>query len=170
VLVLPGVGAFGDCAAQLRARNLWESIAGWLREGRPFLGICLGYQLLFESSEESPEVEGFGHFAGAVRRIGRDAVKVPHIGWNTVKPTQSNSMLWQGLETEPHFYFVHSFVPEPADPATVAAYCDYGGRFAAAVSGPGPLLATQFHPEKSQRAGLTLLRNFIASIGTRALA
>jgi glutamine amidotransferase len=169
-LVLPGVGAFGDCVAQLRARGLWEPIAGWLREGRPFLGICLGYQLLFDSSEESPGVAGFGHFAGTVRRLRSDVVKVPHIGWNTIKPSQPTSMLWQGLPDQPHFYFVHSFVPEPLDAAIVAAHGEYDGRFAAAVSGPGPLFATQFHPEKSQQAGLTLLRNFIATIGTRALA
>jgi glutamine amidotransferase len=170
VLVLPGVGAFGDCVSQLRARELWDPLAAWLREGRPFLGICLGYQLLFTSSEESPGVAGFGHFAGVVRRIGNDSVKVPHIGWNTIEPTHPSDMLWQGLESSPHFYFVHSFVPDPADHEIVAAYCDYGSRFSAAVSGPGPLLATQFHPEKSQRAGVKLLRNFIASIGTRALA
>src|SRR5471032_546474 len=94
VLVLPGVGAFGDCVAQLRARGLWEPIAAWLRDGRPFLGICLGYQLLFDSSEESPGVAGFGHFAGTVRRLRSEVVKVPHIGWNTIEPSQPTGMLW----------------------------------------------------------------------------
>jgi imidazole glycerol-phosphate synthase subunit HisH len=170
VLVLPGVGAFGDCVAQLRARELWEPIAAWLREGRPFLGICLGYQLLFETSEESPGTAGLGHFAGSVRRLRSEMVKVPHIGWNTIEASPPGAMLWQGLPPQPHFYFVHSYVPRPTDPAIVAAHCTYGETFAAAVTAPGPLLATQFHPEKSQRAGLTLLRNFVASVGTRVLA
>ena len=170
VLVLPGVGAFGDCVAQLRARDLWDPIAAWLRSGRPFLGICLGYQLLFESSDESPGVAGFGHFRGSVRRLRSDLLKVPHIGWNTIEPTEPNASLWRGVERSRHFYFVHSYFPEPADPRIVAANCDYGGGFAAAVTGPGPFLATQFHPEKSQRAGLTLLRNFMASVGTQAPA
>lgn len=169
VLVLPGVGAFGDCVAQLRARGLWEPIAGWLRAERPFLGICLGYQLLFESSEESTSVRGFAHFRGTVRRFRSETVKVPHIGWNTIEPSDPGSGLWHDVGEQPHFYFVHSFYPEPEDSTIVAAHCEYGGRFAAAVTGPGPLLAVQFHPEKSQRAGLTLLRNFAASIGTRAL-
>ncbi len=169
VLVLPGVGAFGDCVTQLRTRELWEPIAAWLREGRPFLGICLGYQLLFESSEESPGTTGLGYFAGTVRRLRSEVVKVPHIGWNTIKPLSPGAMLWQGLPPQPHFYFVHSYVPRPTDTNIVAAHCTYGETFAAAVTAPGPLLATQFHPEKSQRAGLTLLRNFVASVGTRAL-
>ena len=169
VLVLPGVGAFGDCVEQLRARALWDPIAAWLREGRPFLGICLGYQLLFESSEESADARGFGHFSGRVQRLPHEVVKVPHIGWNSVEPRLLSSALWQGLPVSPHFYFVHSYVPVPDDPECVAATCHYGNSFAAAVAGPGPLLATQFHPEKSQRAGLTLLRNFIALIGTKAL-
>lgn len=169
VLVLPGVGAFGDCAAQLRARGLWEPIAKWLRDERPFLGICLGYQLLFESSTESEGVAGFAHFRGTVRRFGSDRMKVPHIGWNTIEPAKPTAALWRDVGTNPHVYFVHSFYPEPADASIVAAHCDYGGRFAAAVTGPGPLLAVQFHPEKSQRAGLTLLRNFAASVANAAV-
>lgn len=170
VLVLPGVGAFGDCVTQLRSRGLWDPIAAWLRDQRPFLGICLGYQLLFESSEESAGVAGFAHFHGTVRRFRSDLVKVPHIGWNTIEPTQPAAALWRDLAANPHVYFVHSFYPAPEDSTIVAAHCEYGGRFAAAVTGPGPLLAVQFHPEKSQRAGLTLLRNFIASIETPARA
>ncbi len=170
VLVLPGVGAFGDCVTQLRARGLWDPIAAWLRDQRPFLGICLGYQLLFESSEESAGVSGFAHFHGTVRRFRSDLVKVPHIGWNTIEPTQPAAALWRDLAANPHVYFVHSFYPAPEDSKIVAAHCEYGGRFAAVVTGPGPLLAVQFHPEKSQRAGLTLLRNFIASIATPARA
>ena len=167
VLVLPGVGAFGDCVEQLRSRGLWEPIAAWLREGRPFLGICLGYQLLFDSSEESAGATGFGRFAGTVRRLRGESIKVPHIGWNTITPSPRAGALWRDLPVQAHFYFVHSFVPVPADEGVVAAKCDYGGQFAAAVTGPGPLLATQFHPEKSQRAGLQLLRNFMAAIPVR---
>jgi glutamine amidotransferase len=163
------VGAFGDCVEQLRARGLWDPIALWLRAERPFLGICLGYQLLFESSEETPGVAGFGHFRGTVHRFASDVMKVPHIGWNTIEPTHPQDPLWRDLGTHPHVYFVHSYYPAPEDAGIVAAECDYGGRFAAAIRGPGPLLAVQFHPEKSQRAGLALLRNFAASIETRVL-
>ncbi len=168
LLVLPGVGAFGDCVGNLHARGWWEPIAAWLRAERPFLGICLGYQLLFESSEESPATAGFGRFRGHVRRFDSTLLKVPQIGWNRITPVHPADPLWHDLGPDPHVYFVHSFYPEPADPATVAATCDYGIRFAAAVSGPGPLLATQFHPEKSQRAGLGLLRNFLAQVPVAA--
>ena len=107
-IVLPGVGAFGDCADQLRQRGLWEPIADWLRAERPFLGICLGYQLLFESSEESPGVAGFGRFPGAVRRFRAAGLKVPQIGWNSLRFTRPAARLWQGLENGDHVYFVHS--------------------------------------------------------------
>lgn len=163
LLVLPGVGAFGDCVAQLHARRLWEPVAEWLRAERPFLGICLGYQLLFEASEESPGVAGFGLLGGRVRRFDPVRVKVPQIGWNEILPTHPTAPLWEGLGPQPHMYFVHSFHPVPADSTVVAAECDYGGRFAAAVSRPG-LLAVQFHPEKSQQAGLGLLRNFLGTL------
>lgn len=165
LLVLPGVGAFGDCVRQLHARGLWDPVADWLSAQRPFLGICLGYQLLFETSEESPGSAGFGRFRGRVRKFDSTAVKVPQIGWNTITPSAPSDPLWQGLGEEPHMYFVHSYFPEPAEAAAVAARCDYGGGFAAAVTGPGPLLATQFHPEKSQRAGLGLLANFLRTVG-----
>lgn len=164
LLVLPGVGAFGDCVRQLHERRLWDPVAAWLKAERPFLGICLGYQLLFESSEETPGVAGFGVLRGAVRRFDPTQVKVPQIGWNEIAPTAPGESLWQGLGPAPHMYFVHSYFPEPVEAGVVAARCDYGGSFAAAVSGPGPLLATQFHPEKSQQAGLTLLGNFLATI------
>ncbi len=163
-LVLPGVGAFGDCVEQLHARGFWDPVASWLRAGRPFLGICVGYQLLFESSEESPGVAGFGHFAGRVRRFPDDGLKVPHIGWNQIVPVAREAPLWRGVPADPHMYFVHSFYPEPSEVFHVAANCHYGRTFAAASVGPGPLLATQFHPEKSQAAGLALLRNFVQAV------
>lgn len=162
-VVLPGVGAFGDCAGQLRARGLWEPLAEWLRGDRPFLGICLGYQLLFESSEETPGVAGFGRFAGAVRRFAAPGIKVPQIGWNQLRFTQPQAPLWSGLQEGSYVYFVHSFYPAPEDGGIVAATAEYGGPFAAAIC-QGAVAGMQFHPEKSQAAGLTMLRNFVGSV------
>jgi glutamine amidotransferase len=162
-LVLPGVGAFGDCAGQLRERGLWEPIADWLHGEKPFLGICLGYQLLFESSEESPGVAGFGRFAGAVRRFDAPDCKVPQIGWNSLQFTQPQARLWSGLSNGSFVYFVHSYYPVPADQGIVAATADYGGPFAAAVE-QGSVSGVQFHPEKSQDAGLAMLSNFVGSV------
>ena len=165
-VVLPGVGAFGDCADQLHARGLWEPLAAWLRAERPFLGICLGYQLLFESSEETPGVAGFGRFAGAVRRFRSPGLKVPQIGWNSLDFRQPGARLWRGLENGAHVYFVHSYHPTPSDPDVVAATTDYGGPFAAAVE-QGSTMGVQFHPEKSQAAGLTMLGNFVDFVRRR---
>ncbi len=162
-IVLPGVGAFGDCANQLRGRGLWEPIANWLQADRPFLGVCLGYQLLFESSEETPGVAGFGRFAGAVKRFTVPGLKVPQIGWNSLNFTQPSARLWRGLPDGSHVYFVHSYHPVPADPRAVAATTDYGTPFASAIE-EGNTMGVQFHPEKSQQAGLTMLRNFVESI------
>ena len=162
-IVLPGVGAFGDCASQLRQRGLWEPIADWLRAERPFLGICLGYQLLFESSEESPGIAGFGRFPGAVRRFRAAGLKVPQIGWNSLQFTRPAARLWQGLENGDHVYFVHSFYPHTEDRGLIAATADYGETFAAAIE-QGPTMGVQFHPEKSQATGLAMLANFAASV------
>ncbi len=159
-VVLPGVGAFGDCANQLHTRGLWEPLAGWLKAERPFLGICLGYQLLFESSEETPGVAGFGRFKGAVQRFRSPGLKVPQIGWNSLDFRQPGARLWRGLDDGAHVYFVHSYHPTPTDPNVVAATTDYGGPFAAAVE-QGSTMGVQFHPEKSQAAGLTMLGNFV---------
>ena len=164
-LVLPGVGAFGDCAEQLQQRELWDPIADWLQTERPFLGICLGYQLLFESSEETPGVAGFGRFPGAVRRFDTAGLKVPQIGWNALRFTRPEARLWQGLEDGSHVYFVHSYYPEPEEPEIVAATAEYGQPFAAAIE-EGPTMGVQFHPEKSQDTGLSMLRNFVLSVGT----
>lgn len=162
-VVLPGVGAFGDCAEQLRTRGLWDSLAEWLQGERPFLGICLGYQLLFESSEETPGIPGFGRFAGAVRRFDAPGIKVPQMGWNQLRFTQPQAPLWSGLQDGSFVYFVHSFYPAPKDERIIAATADYGGPFAAAIC-EGPVTGLQFHPEKSQAAGLTMLRNFVGSV------
>ena len=162
-VVLPGVGAFGDCAHQLQQRALWEPIANWLQADRPFLGVCLGYQLLFESSEETPGVAGFGRFPGQVKRFAAPGLKVPQIGWNSLQFTQPEARLWRGLADGAHVYFVHSYYPDPVDRRAVAATADYGVPFAAAIE-EGNTMGVQFHPEKSQEAGLAMLRNFVASI------
>ena len=160
-VVVPGVGSFGDCAANLRATGLWEPLREWLAAGRPYLGICLGYQLLFESSEESPGVAGFGAVPGRVVRFSGGGLKVPHMGWNTLSALRGP--LYNGLPDELPVYFVHSYYPVPDDPALASATCEYGVRFAASLSS-GLLHATQFHPEKSQAAGLAILRNFLSKL------
>jgi glutamine amidotransferase len=157
-LVVPGVGAYGACLAGLDRAGGPEAVAGWLAGGRPLLGICVGMQLAFEGSDEGPVSGGIGAVPGTVRRL-TGPVKVPHIGWNEVAPRQ-NSRLFAGLSAGTRFYFVHSYAPE-AGGAAVAAVCDYGGPFAAAVE-RGNLFGTQFHPEKSGAAGLALLVNFVA--------
>jgi glutamine amidotransferase len=156
-LVVPGVGAYGACLTGLGAAGGAAAVAGWLEGGRPLLGICVGMQLLFEASDEGPVADGVGVVPGKIRRL-TGPVKIPHIGWDevTVRP---GSRLFAGLGDGTRFYFVHSYAPE-ADGDAVAAVCDYGGRFGAAVE-QGNLFGTQFHPEKSGRAGLALLANFV---------
>ena len=156
-LVVPGVGAYGACLRGLAAAGGAAQVARWLEGGRPLLGICVGMQLLFQASEEGPVADGVGVLPGKIRRLG-GPVKIPHIGWDevTVRP---GSRLLAGLGDGTRFYFVHSYAPEP-DGQAVAAVCDYGGRFAAAVE-HGNLFGTQFHPEKSGASGLALLANFV---------
>jgi imidazole glycerol-phosphate synthase subunit HisH len=174
-LVVPGVGAYGACLGGLASAGGPAAVAGWLEGGRPLLGICVGMQLLFEASEEGPVDDGVGVVRGTIRRLtggvrpegsaglGKGPpVKIPHIGWDEVS-VRPGSRLFAGLGDGTRFYFVHSYAPEPDGPA-VAAVCDYGGRFAAAVE-HGNLFGTQFHPEKSGRAGLALLANFVARVG-----
>lgn len=159
-LVLPGVGALRDCVAALRAAKLDVTLREWIAADRPFLGVCLGMQALFEHSEEG-DVTGLGILPGKVLRFLRPPeFKIPHMGWNTVRFLQPRSPLAVGLAPDGEaFYFVHSFHCVPADPALVLGECDYGGAFCAAVA-RGRLFATQFHPEKSQARGLQLYRNF----------
>jgi len=161
-LVLPGVGALRDCVAALRAAKLDDTVRNWIAADRPFLGVCLGMQALFEYSEEG-NVTGLGVFPGRVVRFQRPPeFKIPHMGWNTVRFTQPKSPLAAGLAAEGEsFYFVHSFYCVPADGTLVLAECDYGGPFCAAL-GRGRCFATQFHPEKSQARGLQVYRNFAA--------
>ncbi len=157
-VILPGVGAFGDCVRGLRERGLWETTRECLADGRPFLGICVGYQMLFEESEESPGVGGLGFFKGKVRKFSTPGLKVPQIGWNALD--LAPHPLWANLGKNPHVYFVHSYYCEPTDPSVVIAKCTYGQTFAAAAA-RGPVAGVQFHPEKSQDAGLGILRNFL---------
>ena len=162
-LVLPGVGSFGDSVRQLHARGLFEPVRRWIREGRPFLGVCLGYQLLFERSEESPGVPGLGVLAGVVKRFGASALKVPHIGWNQVTWSRAVRERFSALPERAYVYFVHSYYPEPADASIVAGTAEYGSTFAAAIATKN-VFATQFHPEKSQETGLTILQEFVRSL------
>jgi glutamine amidotransferase len=164
-IVVPGQGAFRDCALAMD-RGLGDAVREHLAAERPYLGICLGLQVLFASSDEAPGCGGLGVLEGNVVRLrgGVDdvtgqALKIPHIGWNVAQPNGSAHSL---LGEPSHFYFVHSFVVAPRDPAIVAATTDYGERFVSAIA-YGNVFASQFHPEKSQRAGLALLERFIAS-------
>jgi imidazole glycerol-phosphate synthase subunit HisH len=159
-LVVPGVGAYGACLSGLASAGGAAAVAGWLEGGRPLLGICVGMQLLFEASEEGPVGDGVGVVPGKIRRL-TGPVKIPHIGWDEVA-VRPGSRLFAGLGDGTRFYFVHSYAPEPEGEA-VAAVCDYGGQFAAAVE-HGNLFGTQFHPEKSGRAGLALLANFVTQV------
>jgi glutamine amidotransferase len=158
-IVLPGVGAFGDAMAELQRRELVEPIRAAVAAGKPFLGICLGLQLLFETGYEGGEFAGLGILPGKVVRFDLPpGFKVPHMGWN--RGTQRHaSPLLAGIEQGAYFYFVHSYYAVPAEAGVVAIEADYGGPFCAAVE-RGNLFATQFHPEKSQAAGLQLLKNF----------
>ncbi len=162
-VVLPGVGAFGDCVRGLQTRGLWEPVREWLGSGKPFFGICVGYQLLFDESEETPGVRGFGHFAGRVKKFSLPGLKIPQIGWNNLELANPSDPLWHKLPHDPHVYFVHSYFPVPEDESIVTARTTYGETFAASVA-RGSVAAVQFHPEKSQAVGLGILRNFLASV------
>jgi imidazole glycerol-phosphate synthase subunit HisH len=155
-VVLPGVGAFGRCREELAATGLDVVARDAVASGRPFLGICVGMQLLYEGSEESPGVDGLGILPGVVRRLP-EGVKHPQMQWNRIDPTDG-AALFAGLGERPWMYFVHSFAAELTD--DVVATCDYGGPVTAAVQRAN-VHATQFHPEKSGRGGLAVLANFV---------
>jgi glutamine amidotransferase len=156
-VVLPGVGAFGRCMEQLRESGLEPVVHEAVEAGKPFLGICVGMQMLFDASEEAPGCKGLGIIPGEVRRL-TTTERLPHMGWNTVT-IRSGSVLFDGLPDGSWLYFVHSYAPVPDDDTVVAATTEYGGPVVAAVE-QGALWATQFHPEKSAANGLRLLRNF----------
>jgi len=155
-VVLPGVGAFGRCLEALRASGLDRVAHEAIEAGKPFLGICVGFQMLYNGSEEDPNAKGLGVLDATVRRLP-DGVKHPQMQWNVLRPTVGDTAMLEGLGDRPWLYFVHSFAPEAT--ADVVATCEYGGDVVAAVA-HGPLWGTQFHPEKSGTAGLRLLKNF----------
>ena len=157
-VVLPGVGAFGDCMKNLNERQLAPVIHEVIATGKPFLGIWVGLQLLFEGSEEDPGVDGLGIFKGMVRKIVAPGLKIPHMGWNNLE-YRTASPLFQGLPPAAYVYFVHSYYAAPTDESCITAVTDYGGPVTAAV-GRGLVQAVQFHPEKSSAVGLKILANF----------
>jgi glutamine amidotransferase len=161
-VVLPGVGAFDDCVNAMRKQDLLDAIREFIRGGRPFLGICVGYQALFERSEEFNScAPGLGVFAGKVVRFPQEpGLKIPQIGWNRIDIARPDCPLYRGIASGSYVYFVHSFFPQPADPAIIATTTTYGCTFASSVWREN-IFATQFHPEKSQDVGLQLLRNFV---------
>ena len=167
-VVFPGVGAFGEAMAELKKRRLVDPIIGSIRDGTPFLGLCLGLQLLFSSSEESPGVKGLGVLPGRVRKFpARAGLKVPHMGWNQLEIASAsprNDGLLQGVPEGAFMYFVHSFFAAPESPDMVVATTAYGRRFPSVISNGGRLWATQFHPEKSQKWGLRILKNFLNEV------
>ena len=160
-VVLPGVGAFGDCINAMQRQELFEATREFVSTDKPFLGICVGYQALFEDSEESnSSTSGLGIFEGSVVRFPDADVKVPQIGWNEVNFTQPDCPILKGIESGSHFYFVHSYYPQPKDKSIVATRTEYGVDFTSAIWRDN-VFATQFHPEKSQKVGLQLLTNFV---------
>lgn len=166
-VVLPGVGAFGDCMANLAKLGLADAIREFIATGKPFLGICVGLQMLFESGEESPGVTGLGVLPGTVPRFAAGKLKVPHMGWNSLKIRQPQCPLLAGVSEGSRVYFVHSYYGQPRDESVVAATTEYGVEFAA-VLWRGNVMATQFHPEKSQAVGLQMLANFVRLTGGAA--
>jgi imidazole glycerol-phosphate synthase subunit HisH len=162
-LVLPGVGAFDDCIHALEKQELLGAAKDFIQTGKPFLGICVGYQALFEKSEEFNScAAGLGVFQGKVVRFTeRPGHKIPQIGWNQLEIVKADCPLYRGIANGSYVYFVHSFYPQPVDASIVATRTDYGDNFASSVWRDN-VFATQFHPEKSQKVGLQLLQNFVA--------
>ncbi|MBC8001034.1 MAG: imidazole glycerol phosphate synthase subunit HisH [Opitutaceae bacterium] len=161
-VVLPGVGAFDDCVNALQKQDLLRAVRLFIETGRPFLGICVGYQALFDRSEEFNScAAGLGVFQGKVVRFSvRNGIKIPQIGWNQIDITKADCPLYRGIESGSYVYFVHSYYPQPVDATIVATRTSYGDAFASSVWKDN-VFATQFHPEKSQEVGLRLLKNFV---------
>ena len=163
-VVLPGVGAFDDCINAMQRQELVESIRDFIASEKPFLGICVGYQALFEKSEEFNScASGMGIFEGKVIRFSDEGIKIPQIGWNQVSIQKPDCPIFDGIDSGSYFYFVHSYFPEPRDLSIVASRTTYGVEFCSAVWKRN-IFATQFHPEKSQKAGSKLLSNFVGLI------
>lgn len=165
-VVLPGVGAFDDCMNALEKQGMFAASRQFIASGRPFLGICVGYQALFEKSEEFNScAAGLGVFGGKVVRFSaKSGLKIPQIGWNQLEVVQPACPLFSGVASGSYVYFVHSFFPQPLDPSIVATQTTYGETFSSSVWRKN-VFATQFHPEKSQKVGLQLLRNFVDLAG-----
>ncbi len=162
-VILPGVGNFGDCVNKLKERGLDAALKEYAASGKPFLGICVGLQLLFDESEESPGVKGLGILPGKIKRFpGSAELKVPQIGWNDI--IDSKGRLLEGIDKGTYFYFVHSFYLESADLSIVTSHTEYGVTYDSSVE-KGNIFATQFHPEKSSDAGLKVLSNFLKIAG-----
>jgi len=163
-VVLPGVGAFDPAMQHLRSRHLVEPIKMAIASGKPFLGICLGLQILFDSSEEGNEA-GLGVIPGIVRRFRREPeITIPHMGWNQLELTQAQHPAWQKLPTNPYVYFVHSYYVDPIDSTWCAAMVTHGSQKVTAAIAQDNLMAVQFHPEKSSDNGLQILSNFVARV------
>lgn len=163
-VVLPGVGSFDPAVQHLRSRGLEEPIKRAIASGKPFLGICLGLQILFDGSQEGTE-PGLGIIAGTVRRFRYEpGITIPHMGWNQLEFTQSNCLLWQGLADNPQVYFVHSYYVDPIDPSVTAATVTHGSQRVTAAITRDNLMAVQFHPEKSSTTGLRILSNFVSKV------
>lgn len=170
-VIFPGQGHFGDCATNLRNAGLWDFVRDWVAADKPFFGICVGYQLLFEGSEESPGIPGLGAFPGQVVRFPQSpGLKVPHMGWNTATVSDPSDPFWQGIPAAPHFYFVHSYFPVPVNPQIAGCNTTYGETNFASGLVSGNIVATQFHPEKSQSLGLRLLDNFFTRAALQTTA
>lgn len=164
-VILPGVGEFGSAMKEMERRELTDAVRTAARSGKPFLGICAGMQLLFDSSEESPGVPGLGVIPGRVLLFPKNpGVKVPHMGWNSIKPKKSSRLLG-ALSGEPYMYFVHSYYVKADELRDVSAVCDYDGVTFDAAAEVGSLFGCQFHPEKSGEVGMSILRRFTELAG-----
>ncbi|MDP5338853.1 MAG: imidazole glycerol phosphate synthase subunit HisH [Nodularia sp. (in: cyanobacteria)] len=169
-VVLPGVGAFDPAVQNLRSRGLEQPIKDTIASGKPFLGICLGLQILFESSAEGTQ-PGLGIVPGKVRRFRPEAgITIPHMGWNQLEFTQQKSILWEHLPADPWVYFVHSYYVDPTDPEVRAATVTHGSQTITAAIARENLTAVQFHPEKSSNIGLQILSNFVAQVREKIAA
>ena len=162
-VVLPGVGAFGDCMKNFKASGLMDAVMRAVENNKPVMGICVGLQIMFEGSEESPDVKGLGIFKGIVRKINAPGLKIPHMGWNSLTINENTHVdinLFKNIRKSPYVYFVHSYHAMPEDKSIILATSVYGEEITAAV-GKNNVIATQFHPEKSGDIGLSIIKNFV---------